>query len=146
MSDLRPTVQKAIIVDDDPLTGYIFEKVNAIVHFAHSIQNFYSAVDGLDYLLSLSPSSSDMPDAIFLDIGMPIVNGWQFLERITAYDDVNMQNSSIYMLTASADQSDINRAKKFANVEDYLVKPLTVDRLRALQAKTRHSSMSTSTM
>ena len=117
------TLNTTIIIDDDPMTAIIFEKINGVLHFTREILGFYSAVDGLDYLLNLKDNRQDAPDAIFLDITMPIVSGWQFLEQ---YEALSFPETTVYMLTASDDQSDINRAKKFANVKDYLVKPLTL--------------------
>ena len=126
-------LNKAMIIDDDPITSILLEKINADVNFAREVISFYSAVDGLDYLLTTKDEKQPVPEIIFLDINMPIVSGWQFLER---YNELAIPEgqTAIYMLTASADQSDINRAKKFANVEDYLVKPLTIARLKAIHA------------
>ena len=135
-----------MVIDDDPITSIMLEKINASVNFAKEVLSFYSAVDGLDYLLSLNDKVKAAPQVIFLDISMPIVSGWQFLERYSALD-FPLEKTAIYMLTASADQSDINRAKKFAHVHDYLVKPLTVSRLQAIQATlSETSSISYSTV
>ena len=126
-------LDKVMIIDDDPITSILLEKVNADVNFANKVLSFYSAVDGLDYLLSLNESRQTAPEVIFLDINMPIVSGWQFLERYRTLE-ISKGPTAIYMLTASADQSDINRAKRFTHVNDYLVKPLTVGRLQTIQA------------
>ena len=123
------TLNTIMVIDDDPMTAIIFEKINGVLHFAQEVLSFYSAVDGLDYLLTLKDSRQHAPDAIFLDITMPIVSGWQFLEQ---YEARSFPETTVYMLTASDDQSDINRAKKFANVKDYLVKPLTLNLVRTV--------------
>lgn len=124
-------LNKMMIIDDDPITSVVLEKVNTTLGFAQEVVSFYSAVDGLDYLLSLREKNQRLPEVIFLDISMPIVSGWQFLEH---YESLSFSGTTIYMLTASNDQSDINRAKKFANVEDYLVKPLTISQMKAIRA------------
>jgi CheY-like chemotaxis protein len=94
------------------------------------VQCFYSAVDGLDYLSSLADRHQEAPEIILLDICMPIVNGWQFLAQFEA---MGWSETTIYMLASSTDQEQINRAKKVANVKDYIVKPLTVERLRMIK-------------
>ena len=127
-------LDKVMIIDDDPVSGIILEKVNAHLKLAKEIIGMYSAVDGLDYLLGLEERQQVAPDIIFLDIRMPIVNGWQFLEQYKTLQVPGLQNTTVFMLAASSDQSDINRAKKFASVEDYIVKPLTANRLRKIQA------------
>lgn len=135
------TIEKTMIIDDDPLTSYLFSKINDIVHFTKEIKSFYNAVDGLDYLFGSNSHQHEFPDAIFLDIGMPIVNGWHFLERLHTSDHFDKNNTIVYMLTASNNQSDINRAKKFAHVEDYVVKPLTVERLQLVQTNLTKTSV-----
>ena len=134
-----PVLDKIMLIDDDPITSLLLEKVNASVHFAKEVLTFYSAVDGLDYLLALNGKKQMPPEVIFLDISMPIVSGWQFLERYKALG-ITEQQTAIYMLTASADQSDINRARKFTHVEDYLMKPLTAGHLQAIQAARMNTS------
>ena len=133
-------LDKVMIIDDDPVTSLLFNKINASVNFAKEAISFYSAVDGLDYLLSPENQKQKAPEVIFLDICMPIVNGWQFLDRVNALENPSLQHTVIFMLTASSDQSDINRAKKFASVEDYIVKPLTIERLKIIQTKFADSS------
>ena len=128
-------LDKVMIIDDDPISGIILDKVNTHVNFAKEVISMYSAVDALDYLLSLEDWRKTAPEVIFLDICMPIVNGWQFLEQFKTLETPGLQNTKIFMLATSSDQSDINRAKKFGSVEDYIVKPLTADRLGAIQAK-----------
>lgn len=126
--------QKVLLVDDDPFTVMLFKKVNAIAGFSQEVIACLSAVDGLDYLSGLEEKGEAAPEAIFLDICMPIVNGWQFLEHLKNLPPTVLSQTKLYMLAASTDQSDIVRAKKFAIVEDYIVKPITVERLQAIQA------------
>lgn len=128
--------QKVLIIDDDPFTVMLFKKVSAVAGFSQEVVACLSAVDGLDYLIKLEDRDEAAPEVIFLDICMPIVNGWQFLEHMKTLPPTILSNTKIYMLAASTDQSDIIRAKKFAIVEDYIVKPITVSRLQAIQART----------
>ena len=62
---------------------------------------------------------------IFLDINMPVMNGWQFLEQMQI---LNL-NPTVYILTSSIDQSDISKARTFKNVKAFLTKPLTYDKM-----------------
>ena len=127
---MTTALSQVMLIDDDPLTILLFDKINRIVGFAQEVISFYNAVDALDYL---QRTKTDRPDVIFLDICMPIVNGWQFLEQFKTLSESSVSSPTIFMLATSADQSDMNRAKKFDSVADYIVKPLTVERLRAVQ-------------
>lgn len=125
-----PNVNTIVVIDDDPIAGLLVERANHKVHLAERVLCFYSAVDGLDYLTSLAERPEEAPEIIFLDICMPIVNGWQFLEQ---FSTLGWSGTTIYMLATSISQEQINRAKKVANVKDYIVKPLTTERLRTIK-------------
>ncbi len=128
-------IRKLLLIDDDHINNIIFEKLSGFAGFAEEIVSFISAVDGLDYLKELQKNEEEPPNIIFLDIRMPIVNGWEFLERLSEFREAYFNNTSIYMLTSSSDQSDVNKAKNFAIVNDYLVKPMTIEALKKLQEK-----------
>jgi len=65
---------------------------------------------------------------------MPIVNGWEFLERLEKMNENHyFSQVAIYMLTSSSEQSDINKAKKYNMVTDYIVKPITMDILNKIR-------------
>ncbi|MGB3778414.1 MAG: response regulator, partial [Tunicatimonas sp.] len=106
------------------------ERANHRVQLAEQVLCFYSAVDGLDYLSGLADQQQEAPEVIFLDICMPIVNGWQFLAQ---FNNFGWSDTAVYMLASSTDQEHINRAKKVASVADYIVKPLTVERLLTIK-------------
>lgn len=136
-----PNVNTIIVIDDDPIAGLLVERANHKVQLAERVLCFYSAVDGLDYLTSLANQQEEAPEIIFLDICMPIVSGWQFLEQFSTFA---WSDTVIYMLASSTDQEHINRAKKVASVKDYIVKPLTTERLRTIQDQLVNQTVSTS--
>lgn len=125
-----PKVNTIVVIDDDPIAGLLVERANHKVQLAERVLCFYSAVDGLDYLTSLADRPEEAPEIIFLDICLPIVNGWQFLER---FEPLGWSGTAIYMLATSSSQEQINRAKKVAHVKDYIVKPLTTERLKTIK-------------
>lgn len=125
-----PTVDTILVIDDDPIASLIMERANHKAQLAKQVRCFYSAVDGLDYLSELSARREKFPEIIFLDICMPIVSGWQFLEQLEALGETD---TSVYMLASSSDQEQMNRAKNTASVKDYIVKPITVERLKAIK-------------
>lgn len=128
-------IKKILVIDDDHINNIIFEKLSTFAGFAEEIVSFNSAVDGLDYLQNIQENGEEPPNIIFLDIRMPIVNGWEFLERFSVFRGICFKNTSIYMLTSSSSQSDVNKAKNFAIVNDYIVKPLTIEVLKKLKEK-----------
>jgi CheY-like chemotaxis protein len=129
-------IRQVIVIDDDPINNIIFQKLSEISDFASDILTFISAVDGLDYLQKLEGEQQSPPDIIFLDIRMPIVSGWEFLERLEKINQNGyFSDLSVYMLTSSSEQSDINKAKNFRMVTDYIVKPLSTETLARIKEK-----------
>lgn len=128
-------IKKVLVIDDDQINNIIFKKLSVITDFADEVVTYISAVDGLDYLQTLQKNNEEPPSLIFLDIRMPIVNGWEFLEKFQYFKDQYFKDTSIYMLTSSSDQSDVNKAKNFPIVNDYIVKPLSVEALNEIKEK-----------
>jgi CheY-like chemotaxis protein len=128
-------IREVFIVDDEPISNTIFEKLAGMCDFAETVVPFVSASDALDHLRQRQTDKIPVPDIIFLDIRMPIVNGWEFLDEFEQMDREYYRDTVVYMLTSSSEQSDINRAKNYRHVEDYIVKPLTLDRLEQIRQK-----------
>lgn len=128
-------IKKVLVIDDDQINNIIFEKLSMITDFAEEVITCISAVDGLDYLQNIQKNNEEPPKLIFLDIRMPIVSGWEFLERFEPFKEPYFKDTFIYMLTSSSDQSDVNKAKNFSIVNDYIVKPLSVEALVEIKEK-----------
>ncbi|MCS6796570.1 MAG: response regulator [Raineya sp.] len=118
-----------IVVDDDRINNMVCESVIKKVNEQNQVISFLRAEDALNYLKNnLNPK----PDIIFLDINMPEMDGWEFLENYLKLKESNA--AKIFMLSSSINQSDFDKAKKYAVVLDYIVKPFSKDKLlRAIE-------------
>lgn len=128
-------LQQVWVIDDDPINNIVFRKLSDFTAFTEELIDFVSAVDALDQLQQLASDNRTFPDAIFLDVSMPIVNGWDFLDRLKDILSTEVDSITIYMLTSSSNQSDIYRAARHTCVNDYIVKPITVDKLNNIKQK-----------
>jgi CheY-like chemotaxis protein len=84
-------------------------------------------------------SNGELPDLILLDINMPIMNGWEFME---AYSEIrsSIQNEiDIYIVTSSIDQSDREKAKNSPDVKEFIVKPLDLNKVRTILDSRRNN-------
>ena len=120
-----------IIIDDDEINNMIctvtLKKMSADVN----IKTFLDPAAALAHIAAdYSDPDEDHRAILFLDLSMPVMNGWGFLERFNDFDRAVKARIKIYILSSSDDRRDLDKAKADANVIDYLVKPLTRETIR----------------
>lgn len=111
------------IIDDDPVFVLLFKKILLKLGQFETILNFENGKLGLDTLIDKFKNNEPMPDIIFLDINMPVMDGWEFLKALEKYkfkDELN-----IYMVTSSIDPTEIKKAEKFKTVKQFISKPVS---------------------
>lgn len=122
-----------LLVDDDEINNFISIKLIKKVLLNTEIMACLNGKFAIDQLLHIQETDPDqMPDYILLDINMPIMNGWEFLD---AYNRLNIdpkRKSKIYIISSSVFSNDINKAKSYPLVKDFVSKPLNVDKIREL--------------
>ena len=117
-----------MIIDDDQIDQYLYKRIIKRSGVFTSTVMFSLATEALEYLRR---SDRDNIDLIVLDINMPIMDGFEFLEAATEEFGENLGSSIVVMMTTSLAPRDIERAKSFSVVADILNKPLTVDILKS---------------
>lgn len=122
------------IVDDDDVYQYTVTRALKSDSLAKKILVFSDGEEALDFLTDNIANKPILPDVIFLDVNMPIMDGWQFLEEYVKIKPRVGKQITIYMVTSSVDPVDVDRAKKFSEISDYLVKPIQPDQIRELVA------------
>lgn len=114
-------INKTCIIDDDEI--YIFGTKRLIENNKFS-KDITVYKNGLEALNHLQKEIIDLPNVILLDLNMPIMDGWQFLD---AFSKLNISKEvAIFIVSSSVNQSDLIKAKSYSIVKDYLVKPLKV--------------------
>lgn len=117
------------VVDDDDIYQYVIKKKIEKRNVAHQIKTFKNGQDAIEYLNLMADTIEELPDVIFLDLNMPIMDGWDFLN---AYMDSKARLNKkihLYVVSSSIHQSDIERAKNISEVTDYIVKPMNDSQL-----------------
>ena len=124
-------VNSIYIVDDDPITVFGIRKIlDSIVEYKY-IDSFINGQVALDFILKALDRGAIMPDVIFLDINMPIMDGWQFLEEFIALPI--KKKVRINIITSSIDVNDKERWELYKEKTHHLVaynnKPIQRDQL-----------------
>jgi CheY-like chemotaxis protein len=125
----RPTHH--IVIDDDPINNMLCKILIKNASGSSEIQTFTMAERALDYIINTYPAS-EIYSLLFLDINMPTLSGWEFLDRYEKLDDQIKKQIRIYMVSSSIDPRDRKRAKENKNVVDYISKPLSVQAIRSM--------------
>jgi CheY-like chemotaxis protein len=118
-------IRHILLIDDNEIDNYITKQLLTKHRVAESITTKQSAMDALEYLNSLMVQSQSFPEVIFLDISMPEMDGFGFLNVYDSYPELIKTGCSIIMLSSSQNPDDINKAKNNPYVRKYIQKPLT---------------------
>ena len=121
-----------MLIDEDEIDNIINQKIIESNKFAETIQVYQTGTDALDYLSKNEKSPECLPDLIFLDINMPIMDGFQFLEEFEKLSAPILDKCKIIMLSSSISPRDIDRAASNKYVRKYLNKPLNARYLNAI--------------
>lgn len=114
--------QTVYIVDDDPIFVFALKKNLLKIQKFESIINIQNGQEAIDKLIEIHSENLSFPDIIFLDLNMPMLDGWQFLDELEAYDFRNKLN--IYIVSSTIDERDINKAKVYSTVNRFISKPI----------------------
>ncbi|SHI76729.1 Response regulator receiver domain-containing protein [Mesonia phycicola] len=123
-------IDLACIVEDDPMHLFITKKYIELSGFVEKILVCKNGKEAYDTLKAMFLNSETLPEIIFLDLNMPIWDGWQFLDEFTKIPIPENQSITIYILTSSNNEEDFKKAKKYSLNSNYLVKPIEQDQLK----------------
>lgn len=122
------------IIDDDKVYTYMLKKMIQKLGNCQTVINYSNGFEALESIKkSIAENETNvLPDIIFLDINMPVMNGWQFLE---AYGEIQPQISKkihIYQTSSSVNQADIDKSLGYQLVSRYIAKSMDIDTLKSL--------------
>ncbi len=127
------TVQKwhFIVIDDNKLDCFIAEKIIQNTGLNESVATFADARYALE-LVNSKTHSDQQNNIIIVDIQMPLMNGFEFVEAFEKLPQELQNQFVIFMLTSSINENDLNRVRNYSSVKHLLNKPLTSDKLSYL--------------
>ena len=123
------TLKTLTLVDDDDIFVFLTTKIIEQTNLVDLIKVFGNGLDAINFLKENKNNVDALPDIILLDLSMPIMNGWQFLEEYNKLNPTIGKKITIYICSTSISPDDITRAKTISEVSDYIIKPITKDKL-----------------
>ncbi|MBA4055321.1 MAG: response regulator [Marivirga sp.] len=122
------------IIDDDPMSSFYIKRLAELGELANIITIYNTAQGAINYLLHHKKTVEHLPDIILLDIYMPEVDGWEFLNQLKQIEDQLIKKAAIYIISSSNHPRDLSRAETFPDVKAYFQKPVTLGVLKEMVA------------
>ena len=122
---------EVLLVEDDPITIMVCDRIIKMTSFAEKVTSCENGKIAIDFLAAPA-LNGNVPSIIFLDINMPVMNGWDFLEELEEVKLTFKNLPKIYLLSSTVDPEDYKKAKRFSLVEDFISKPLSKEALEKI--------------
>lgn len=122
-------LEHVLLVDDDAITNFIHTVILEKSKSVRRIKSVLGAEEGLSYLQECILKQHDLPVVILLDINMPVMDGWEFVEAFSLLPEEVRNKIHVFFLTTSRDPVEIERAKKLKVISGFLYKPLDQEAL-----------------
>jgi CheY-like chemotaxis protein len=118
------------IIDDDKIHHFTIRRTIELQGIKKEMLFFNDGVEAIEFFNDNLSNSSALPDIIFLDLNMPVINGWQFLQRYAMVKDRIQKEIKIYVVSSSVNPLEISRATAMEDVSGYFEKPITPEAIR----------------
>lgn len=122
-------------IDDDSITLMLFKKVINKALFSKEIITAQNGEEALEFFKSIKNTTTKQPQLIFLDLNMPVMGGWEFLDHFNKPEYLNFNNIKVVVLSSTIDPEDVKKSKTYPIVIDFLPKPITTSMLDYLKTK-----------
>src|SRR6476469_3566110 len=127
-------------VDNDEVYLFLMRKMIEKKYKDSKMLEFYNGLEAIEFIKENIQDIPLLPDIIFLDINMPVMDGWEFIESFTRIKHKITKPITIYMVSSSVDDADIERAKNIQEISDFICKPMTIEKVNQIFGVTEYIS------
>ena len=130
-------LDKILFIDDDPITLMLCKMVISKSLFSKEIATAKNGEEALQYFNKLKQVNTNTqltkPQLIFLDLNMPVMGGWEFLDSFSTAEYSEYNNTKVIILSSTIDPEDLEKSKKYPMVIDFLSKPISKEMLEYIK-------------
>jgi CheY-like chemotaxis protein len=133
-------VKSICLIDDDPIFVYLTRRIIASIDCPCSISEFTDGELALSHLSAVSENSDLLPDVIFLDLSMPVMDGWEFLNEYSQLKPKLKKDIALFIVSSSISPQEVERSKNYHSVTDFLIKPVEKGKIVEIMHNVRESA------
>jgi len=123
---------KIFLVDDDDLFPFLFREYIKETDISPEVTVFNKGKNVLDYLKDSLEKTELLPDIIFLDLNMPVMDGWEFVEEFILLKPHLLKKIKLYIFSSTISPVDIERAREIQSISEFIIKPSTPEKINAI--------------
>ena len=129
INGMKAPLKTLFLIDDDELYLFTMKKMVEKNKLVDNLHEFHNGFDAIEFLNLMAANKYVLPDVILLDINMPVMDGWTFMELFSLLKPKLEKQISVFMITSSIDPEDLIRAKAIEDITDFIVKPIASQQL-----------------
>lgn len=129
---MSQALKLACIIDDDTVYIKLVKKLLQLKNLCNDILVFQNGKEAIEYFKKSKIENIELPELILLDLNMPVMNGWEFLDEFDNIRESLEINPSLYVVSSSIDPIDSEKARSKKFVEDYISKPISLKTFEAI--------------
>ena len=118
-------VQSILLIDDDDINNFLSKELITLYWPSAEVSAIMYVEEAIKYLIEKINSQHPLPDVILVDLNMPILNGWDFVEAFEKLNPDLTKNTRIFIYSSSVYYKDIDKSKQYTSVKKFYSKPIT---------------------
>lgn len=123
------STKRVCIIDDDPTYVFALNYLLKVNNLSLETMVFNTGEEALHYFSEHRDVEEKLPHIVFLDMNMPLMDGWDFMDSYCRLKPQLKVDVALYMMSSSINKQDVARSREFEQIADYLVKPMEVEEL-----------------
>jgi CheY-like chemotaxis protein len=122
------------LIDDDPVFVYLTKKIICSVNGGCEIREFADGELAIERLKQICDDNTSLPDIIFVDLSMPVMDGWEFLNEYDLLRPKLSKPIELFIVSSSISPQEVERSKTYAAVSDFLIKPVAKGKIAEIMS------------